>query len=112
MADRLKDNDDRLLESMFASAPIADDGFSAMIEKKVRRRVWLRRTILPGAVLVGALVSFKPLAGLVTTLAGLTQLIPPDILSSATSVLPQLPMLILGGMLLAGVMLGMRTLEE
>jgi hypothetical protein len=112
MAEKLKDNEDRLLESMFASAPIADDGFSAMIAKKVRRRLWLRRMILPVATLVGALVSFKPLVGLVTTLASLASLLPKELLEAPQDVVPQLPMIVLGAMLLATCLLGLRTLEE
>ena len=112
MAERLKDNEDRLLESMFASAPIADDGFSAVIEKKVRRRLWSRRIILPVATVVGALVSFKPLAGLVTTLASLTSLLPKELLNAPQQLVPQLPMIVLGAMLLAICLLTLRALEE
>jgi len=112
MAERLKDDEDRLLESLFASAPIADDGFSAMIEKRVRRQLWLRRMVLPVAALVGAIISFKPLAGLVTMLAGLTTLIPQDVLKVPSEVVPQLPMLFMGAMLLAMCMLGLRALQE
>ena len=112
MAERLKDDEDRLLESLFASAPIADDGFSTMIEKRVRRQLWLRRMVLPVAALVGAIISFKPLAGLVTMLAGLTTLIPQDVLKVPSDVVPQLPMLFMGAMLLAMCMLGLRALQE
>jgi hypothetical protein len=112
MAEKLRDNEDRLLESMFASAPIADDGFSAMIEKKVRRRLWLRRMILPVATLVGALVSFKPLAALITTLASLTSLLPKELLEAPQDLVPQLPMIVLGAMLLATCLLGLRILDE
>jgi hypothetical protein len=112
MAERLKDNEDLLLESMFASDPIADDGFSAMIEKKVRRRLWLRRMVLPVATLIGALVSYKPLAGLVTALASLTSLLPQEILDAPQELTPQLPMIVLGAMLLATCLLGLRALED
>jgi hypothetical protein len=112
MAERLKDNEDLLLESMFASDPIADDGFSAMIEKKVRRRLWLRRMVLPVATLIGALVSYKPLAGLVTALASLTSLLPQEILDAPQELIPQLPMIVLGAMLLATCLLGLRALED
>ena len=112
MAERLKDNEDRLLESMFASAPIADDGFSRMIEKKVRRRLWLRRMVLPVATLLGAIVSFKPLAGLVTALTSLTSLLPKELLDAPQELVPQLPMIVLGAMLLATCLLGLRALED
>ena len=115
MAERIKDAEDRLLEAMFANEAIADDGFSARVVGKVRRRIWLRRLALPVATLIGAVVSFKPLVGLVMTLAELSQLIPRDVLNmlnaSAVAV-PQLPMLVLGGMLLATCLIGVRLLDD
>ena len=54
MADKIKDADDRLLESMFAAEPIADAGFSVRIVKKIRRRLWVRRLALPLAAVIGA----------------------------------------------------------
>jgi hypothetical protein len=112
MAERIKDAEDRMLESMFASAPITDDGFSVRIVQKVRRRIWLRRLTLPIATVIGLLVSFKPLAAFVTTLAGLSKLIPQDVLNVTSTIVPQLPMLVLGGMLLATCMAGLRALED
>jgi len=113
MAEQIKDEQDRLLESMFASGPIADDGFSAQIVHRVRRRMWLRRITLPAATVVGLLVSFKPLTQLVTAMAGLAQLLPLDkVGGSAEIVLQQLPMLVLGGMLLGACMLGLRIIED
>jgi len=112
MAERIQDADDRMLESMFASAPIADDGFSIRVVKKVRHHIWLRRFTLPILTLIGAAISFKPLTGLVTTLAGFTTLIPQDVLNTVALVVPQLPMLVLGAMLLATCMIGMRALED
>ncbi len=112
MAERIKDEQDRVLETMFASGPVADDGFSVRVMKKVRRRIWLRRLTLPVATLIGTLISFKPLTELVTTLAGLVQLIPPEVLDTGKLVVPQLPMLVLGAMLLAACLVGLRSLED
>jgi hypothetical protein len=112
MAERIKDEQDRMLESMFASEPIADNGFSARVVRKVRRRIWLRRLTLPVATLIGSLVAFKPLTELVTVIAGLVQLIPQDVLGVSAIVIPQLPMLVLGAMLLAACMIGMRMIED
>ena len=47
MADKIKDAEDRLLESMFESPPLADDGFSVEIVRKVNRKLWFRRLTLP-----------------------------------------------------------------
>ena len=112
MAERIKDNEDRLLESMFASDPIADDGFSAMIEKKVRRRLWLRRMVLPVAASVGALVSYKPIAGLVTAFASLSSLLPQELLNAPQELVPQLPIIVMGAVLLATCLFGLRALED
>jgi hypothetical protein len=112
MAERIKDEKDRLLESMFASEPIADNGFSVKIVRKVRRRIWLRRLMLPSVTLIGALVAFKPLTQLVMVMAGLVQVIPQDVLDASAFVIPQLPMLVLGAMLLATCMVGLRMLED
>ena len=112
MAERIKDEQDRLLESMFASEPIADDGFSLRVVHKIRRRIWLRRLTLPVATVIGALVSFKPLSELFTTVAGLVQLVPQDVVDLSAIVVPQLHMFVLGAMLLASCMLGMRMLDE
>ena len=112
MAERKKDEDDRLLESMFASESIADDGFSNRVVTQVRRRIWLRRLALPVATVVGALVSFKPLAGLVKMLSGFVALVPQDILSLPTDVVPQFSLLLLGAALLAACMVGLRVLED
>jgi hypothetical protein len=112
MAERMKDENDRLLESMFASEPIADDGFSARIVTRVRRRIWLRRLALPVAIVGGALVSFKPLAGLVKILSGFVALVPQDILSAPAAAVPQFSLLLLGAALLATCLVGLRLLDD
>ena len=112
MAEHIKDDEDRMLEQLFAAPPIADDGFSARVVKKVRRRNWIRRLTLPIATLIGATIAFKPLTGLVTTLAGFVQLIPQDMLNASATLLPQVHMIVLGGMLLATCLFGLRALED
>ena len=112
MAERIKDEQDRMLESMFASEPIADNGFRVQVVRKVRRHIWLRRLTLPVATLVGLLVAFKPMTELVMVIAGLVQVIPQDIVDTNAFVIPQFPMIVLGAMLLAACMLGVRMLEE
>jgi hypothetical protein len=112
MAEHIKDDEDRMLEQMFASPPLADDGFSVRVVRKVRRRIWVRRLTLPIATLIGAVISFKPLTSLVTTLAGFAQLIPQDILNVSSAIIPQAPTLVLGGLLLAVCMAGLRALED
>jgi hypothetical protein len=112
MAERIKDAEDRLLESMFESVPVGDDGFSAKVVRKISRRLWLRRLTLPVAAAIGAMFAVKPLAGLVKALAGLSVLIPQDLVSTTTNMIPQAQVMVLGAMLLAACLLGLRTLVD
>ncbi len=112
MAERTKDEQDRMLESMFESAPIADNGFSAAVVRKVRRRIWVRRLALPVATTIGLLISYKPMVALVTTAANLVAVVPSDAVAVPGLAIPQLPMLLLGGLLFASCMAGLRLLEE
>jgi hypothetical protein len=122
MAEKLKDAEDRLLESMFAAAPIADDGFSQRIVTHIRRRLWVRRLALPVAMLVGGLVAFKPATQLVTVSSTLLGVVPREFFEIPASVLPQvesatfgvplLPLIVLSGMVVVAGILGMRLLNE
>ncbi|MEM7430862.1 MAG: hypothetical protein AAF351_02865 [Pseudomonadota bacterium] len=67
MADKLKDTEDQLLESLFANEALADDGFSKLVVRRIRRQIWIRRLALPVAMLVGGTIAIKPL----TQLAGI-----------------------------------------
>lgn len=116
MAERIKDAEDRLLESMFESAPIADDGFSAGVVKRVRRKLWLQRLALPVAAIFGGAFAIKPLADLVTVMTNLsfsvTSLVPEELVTATAGLIPQAPFVVLGAMLLAACLLGLRAIED
>ena len=112
MAEKIKDAEDRLLESLFESPPLADDGFSANVVSRVNRQLWFRRLTLPVAAVVGGIVAFKPLTGLVAVLANLSSLIPEDLIIGATSSIPQFQTVVLGALLLGVGLLSLRVLEE
>ena len=116
MAERIKDAEDRLLESMFESAPIADNGFSTRVVKRVRRRLWLQRLALPVAAIIGGAVAIKPMADLVTVVANLsfsvTSVVPEELVTATTGLIPQAPFVVLGAMLLAACLLGLRAIED
>ncbi len=116
MAERIKDAEDRLLESMFESAPIADNGFSARVVKRVRRRLWLQRLALPVASIVGGAIAIRPLADFVTVIANLsfsvTSIVPEELVTAMAGLIPQAPFVVLGAMLLAACLLGMRVIED
>ena len=112
MADRIKDAEDQLLESMFAAEPIADNGFSVRVVKKIRRRLWLRRLALPVAGLIGGAIAIKPLTDLVTIVASLSTLLPQELLNVTVDFIPQAQIIVLGAMLLGVCLLGLRALED
>ena len=115
MVDRMKDADDRMLETLFASEPLADDGFSARIETRIRRRLWVRRLTLPVAAIIGGSIAIKPLATLLTLVFELTSLLPSEFtqkLASSALPVPTPTTLVLGGVLVALVVAGARMLED
>ena len=115
MAERIKDEQDRLLESMFESAPIADNGFSRQIVRRIRRKLWIRRITLPVAVLLGGLVAFQPV---VAILRGLYQVlssmpgVPADLVPSLAGSLPSLQLIVTGALILFVVMFSLNMLED
>ena len=112
MAEKLKDAEDRLLESMFQSEPIADDGFSDRIVTRIRRRLWLRRLALPVAMAVGGAVAAKPVSQLALAATKLMTVLPQDMFAMPLDWVPQIQLVILGAMLLAAGGLGMRLIED
>ena len=112
MAEKIKDAEDRLLESLFESPPLADDGFSAGIVRKINRQMWFRRLTLPVAAAIGGAIAFKPLAALVSTLANFSSLIPEELVSGAASSIPQFQTIVLGAILLVVGLVSMRMLED
>ena len=112
MAEKMKDAEDRFLESMFQSESIADDGFSSRIVTRIRRRMWLRRLALPIAMFVGGSIAIKPLAQLSVAVSKLLTVMPVELLETPVAWIPQPQYVVLGAMLLAAAMLGLRMLEE
>ena len=112
MADKIKDAQDKLLESLFQTEAIADNGFSDRIVGKIRRRLLVRRFSLPIAVVIGASVSVKPLAGLVEALFSLLAAAPASLVAVPTDWLPPVYQIVMGGMLLVVAVLSVRMLEE
>ena len=112
MVEKIKDAEDRLLEAMFDSKPVADDGFTARVVQKVNRQIWFRRLTLPIAAIIGGAIAFKPLTGVATALANLSSLLPQDLVSGAASSIPQFQTVVLGAIFLAVGLLSVRFLEE
>ena len=112
MADKFRDAEDRMLESLFDSAPIADDDFSERIVRRIRRGIWIRRLTLPIAVTIGGAVAFKPAMQVLNLGTSLLGALPQDLVAVPAITLPQLPVILLGGTLLAIGVLTARMLEE
>ena len=112
MADRMKDAEDRLLEAMFETTPIADNGFSVRIVRRIRRRLWVRRLALPIALLLGGSIAFRPVLQLLDAAATLTSVLPGEWAAMPLDRIPQLPVVLMGAALLAVAMLTARMLEE
>jgi hypothetical protein len=113
MADKLKDAEDEFLESLFAAEPIADDGFSEHVVRRVRRRLWIERLSLPLAVALGGLVAFKPVVAVVGGVVGaLGQWAPPEMFTISLDWLPPPEQLVAGVLLLIVAMFSMSMLED
>ncbi len=112
MADRIKDAEDRLLESMFSLEPIADEGFSERIVRRIRRRLWLRRLAVPVAVLLGAAIAVEPVVSLFQAMTGLSSLMPDTLFHLPEGWIPQLQTVVLAGMLVVTAIFGLRMIEE
>jgi hypothetical protein len=111
MADKLKDAEDRFLESVFTADVIADDGFSDRVLRTIRRRIWVQRLALPIAVLLGGTISIKPLSQLLLAASKLLTVMPQELFIIPDGWMPQLQTVFIGAMLLAAGMLGIRSIE-
>jgi hypothetical protein len=112
MVDRLKDKEDRMLEALFRSEPIADNGFSARVMRRLNRRLWIRRLALPTAFVAGVAVALKPLSQLVVTFSKFLMIIPADFRGLSLESIPQLSTIMLGCLLLAAMMMITKILED
>ncbi|MDX1506929.1 MAG: hypothetical protein R3358_01535 [Woeseiaceae bacterium] len=111
MADKIKDADDRVLESMFRSDPIADNGFSDRIVRRIRRKIWIRRLTLPVAAAIGVSIAAKPFAGLVMSVVGLLGALQVDV-TLPGSMLPSMRIIVLGVIIMLGAIVGLRAATE
>lgn len=112
MAEKIKDADDLLLQSLFASEPVADDGFSKRVVGRIRRQLWLRRVSLPISILIGGAIALQPLSQLTLAVSKLLAVLPVSLLEVPLSWFPQIQYVLVGAMLLIAGVLGLRLLEE
>ena len=65
--------------------PLDDEGFSATVLRRIRRRVWLRRAVLGTAVVVGGVLAFGPLSELSVLISGVPVLLSDGLITVATN---------------------------
>jgi hypothetical protein len=106
MVEKLKDAEDKLLESMFAAEPIADDGFSRRVVTRIRRRLWVRRLALPVAMLVGGAIAIKPLSELVVAASKLLAVVPQGLVEAPVSWLPEVQGVAIGASVMQTLVFG------
>jgi hypothetical protein len=112
MAEKIQDAEDRLLDAMFQADPIADDGFSDRVVRRIRRQIWVRRLALPIAMVVGAAIAVKPAAQLLSIGSQVFDSIGTESLLPQSTLVAQLPVILIGGLALALVMATFRLFEE
>lgn len=112
MAEHMKDADDRLLESLFAPAPIADAGFSERIVRRIRRKLRVRRTCFATAVALGGAIALKPALWLAAFVLGLLREMPGGLAGISVDTLPSAGMLAAGGLLFVLTVIGLRLLDD
>jgi hypothetical protein len=115
MAEKLKDSEDLKLEALFRSEPVPDGGFSGQIVARVRRRMWVQRLTLPAAIGAGTIIALKPVAQLVSLVPKVVAVVPQNlmgVIDLPAEGLVQGPTIILGGILLAVMLMVGRMLEE
>lgn len=112
MVDRLRDNEDRKLESLFRSITVPDDGFSVGVMRRVNRRLWVRRLTLPVAFVLGGAIAFNPLSQLFLTLGKLLSFLPVGVSGFSLHGVPQISTIALGGLLALAFVIITRMLEE
>jgi hypothetical protein len=111
MAEKLKDAEDRFLDSVFAPEVIADDGFTDRVVRTIRHRIWVQRLALPLAILLGGAISIKPLFQLIVAASKLLTLMPQELFIIPDGWVPQLQTVLIGAMLLAAGLLGIRSVD-
>ena len=65
--------------------PLEDDGFSALVVRRIRRRRWVRRAVLGTAAVVGGVLALGPLSELSVLLSGVPALLSEGLITAATS---------------------------
>jgi len=112
MVEKMQDAEDRLLESMFQSEPIVDDGFSHRVMGRIRRQIWVRRLALPIAMILGVAIAAKPAVQLVTIGSQVFGSLATESVLPNAALASQMPVFVVVGLGLAFAVLTFRLFEE
>lgn len=112
MAEKIRDEEDRLLETLFASTPIEDNGFSARVAGRIRRKQRFRSVCVSVALVVGSLISLQPAIALLSMLYHLLFDASTGLFAASADRIPSLTMFVAGGVLAALLVLGMRLADD
>lgn len=66
MSEPTMDSEDQALNELFSTLAVEDDGFSSRVVSRLRRRLWMRRSVLPAAILLGLAIAGRPALELLT----------------------------------------------
>lgn len=118
ISDKTMDQEDRFLQQLFDGDAIADNGFSAQLEKRIKRQLAIRRFTLPGAILVGGAIALGPLIQMLGSTADwVTEMVPaidPGLLAATTAggSLPAVTVLSLAAALVGAALLIPQLLND
>ncbi|HEX5788025.1 MAG TPA: hypothetical protein VFY03_07580 [Woeseiaceae bacterium] len=112
MADYSRDADDRWLDALFAAPPVADDGFSERIVRRIRRRQQVRRLCLVVATVIGGATAWQPAMAFTRFAVSLLQELPGDLFGTVAEAVPSTAMLVGGGVLFLVTAFAFRLLED
>ena len=112
MADRNMDKQDELLTELFSPAPIADDGFSKRVLRRVRRQIWVDRLALPVAVVLGFAFALKPLLQFLAILPSLANMVPVKSLGIDALPAVDIQTLAFGGLMLFALLFVVQIVQD
>lgn len=112
MAEHNMDREDKFLSELFSAEPVADDGFSRKVLRRIRRQVWVDRLALPIAAMIGLAVAINPLLDLLAILPSLAGAVPFDLPEIGSMPALDVDMLILGGLVLVAGLFVTQTAED
>ena len=112
MAEKTQDPEDIALRALFASEPVADDGFSKRVVAQIRRGQRIRRFCLGTAIAIGGAIACKPMMELAALAYRAFLDAGTGLFAESLAQVPSMGMMAAGAALFVGLMIGLRLLED